>query len=228
MILKNVLNFSAVVVLALFTGLTSCDKTELAQEDYHNYSDDVIFAMHQNANCGKFGCYEFVFPVTIQFPEGETQEVDSYEALKSAIRTWKVANPDVDERPALGFPLQVITEDGEVLTVSSQEELMELRQACRRSFYDRMGPNRHRGHGHFCFRIVFPLTLEFPDGTIAEVENPRDLHATLHEWKRNNPDATERPEIVFPITVKLEDGTETIVESREDLAELKASCRGDE
>jgi hypothetical protein len=124
--------------------------------------------------------------------------------------------------------LQVIDEEGEVITVSTQEELMELRQACRRSFYDHMGPRGHRGHGHFCFRLSFPLTVEFPDGSTTEVEGPRDLHATLHEWKRNNPEATERPEIVFPITVILEDGTETTVESREDLAALKESCRGEE
>ena len=215
-----------VIALAAVGFFTSCEKEETAAgvEDYVLQS---MYEIEERSGTGMAGCYELVFPVTVQFPDSTTQEVADYDALKLAIREWFEANggrPRPHFRPHLVFPFDVITEEGEVITVTNLAELMELRRACAGAF----GPNHH---GHFgkdrhCFKPVFPFTLEFPDGSLITPTTPQELRQALREWKLANPGVPGRPEFVFPITVQLRDGTQVVVNNAEDLAALKEDCRG--
>lgn len=211
----------SLLILAVFTA---CDKDEnLSTDNIENYVDEVVFDMQSEGNCGKFGCYEFVFPITISFADGTTTEIDDYPSLREALRTYREENPD-GERPTLGFPLEVMSEDGEVITVASKDELHDLRVQCRRDFFMRHGHRGHRFRGMFCFTLNFPLSIEMPDGTTAEVADRMEMKDTLRAWKIDNPDSEDRPELVFPITVTMEDGTEVTVEDKDALKELKDSC----
>jgi hypothetical protein len=122
------------------------------------------------------------------------------------------------------FPISVISQDGELITVEDETELRELRADCAGTF----GNHGHHGHGQHglsCFEIQFPITVAFPDSTTAEAANRQELHGLIHTWRQNNPGVQGRPEIVFPITVKMtEDGTLVTVNSREELRELKENC----
>ena len=86
-----------------------------------------------------------------------------------------------------------------------------------RSSHDRAGHKR-------CFRIVFPVTLEFPDGSTALVDSQDALISTLKDWKENNPDAGARPHIVFPYDVTLPNGDVRTVEDLDELHELLRAC----
>ncbi len=225
-------SFKLLMVLAVVTSLfafNSCNKDESLtnSEDVSNFVNETVYNFQRDGNCGKFGCYEFVFPITIVFPDETTSEVESYDALKETLKAWKEANPDATERPSLSFPLEVVSEDGEIISVASREELRELARECIRGFFKGRGRPGH-GKGDFCFKLVFPLSIAFPDGTTMEVEDRRDLRSTLREWKAANPDAEERPTLAFPITVEMEDGTQVSVESSEALQELKESCSADD
>ena len=217
------------LISAIITGgfFVSCQEEETAA-DVENFVLQSVYEIEERSGAGMAGCYELVFPVTIQFADSTTQEVESYDELKQAIRTWfeeNNARPRPVNRPRLVFPYDVITDDGEVITVTNPQELFELRKAC---VNDVFGPGHH---GHFgkdrpCFRLVFPLTLEFPDGSLVTATTPREMHMAIREWKVNNPGSTERPAFVFPITVLLRDGTQVVVETAEELAALKEDCRG--
>lgn len=222
-------------VLALITVgfFISCQKEESAA-DVENYVLQSMYEIEERSGTGMAGCYELVFPVTLQFPDSTNQEVNSYEEMKQAIRDWFQSTntrprphfrPFLHLRPFLTFPYEVITEDGELISISNFQELMDLRRACIAAVF---GPNHHGhlGKDRACFKPVFPFTLEFPDGTLATVTTPRELQQALREWKQANPDSHERPEFVFPITVKLRDGTEVVVNSAAELAALKEECRG--
>ena len=226
--LKNLLKFSfAAFALTIVLFATSCEDQNAVDTDnteVETYVENAVFEIQERSNCGKFGCYEFVFPITIEFPDETSTEVDDFEGLKTEIKAWKEANPDATDRPQLAFPLELLTEDGEVITVSSREELHDLRKECRRSMYENRGPRWHRGRGHACFKVVFPLSLTFPDGNVVEYEDKDALKTGVRTWKQENPDATERPELLFPITVELEDGSTQTVESADDLSALKDSC----
>lgn len=221
--LKNLMKLTwmlaAVAALSLF--FTACEKQNVTSStEVDNYTDLAMFEMQERAGCGERGCFEFVFPLTIIFPDATEVEVDDYEALRDAIHTWKTDNPDATERPTLAFPIEVVSQDGEVISVADSAALMQLRQRCRRNF----GPHRPGHGGKHCFHLVFPLDVAFPDGTTATAATPRELQQLLREWRRNNQDAESRPELVFPLTVEMQDGSQVQVDSKEALQELKDTC----
>ena len=202
--------------------MTSCDKEDaIVIEDIENYTDGVVANMQDSSKCGRRGCFEFVFPISIDFPDGSTTSVEDYSSLRDAIKAYREANPDSEEKPTLGFPLEVIDSEGHIISVTSQQELRALRRTCHRA---RRGPRGNRHRGNFCFSLVFPVTLEFPDASTTEVENRMALKMAIRTWKSANPNSDERPSLMFPLTVALEDGTETEVASKEDLEALKAEC----
>ncbi|PHN04290.1 hypothetical protein CRP01_22265 [Flavilitoribacter nigricans DSM 23189 = NBRC 102662] len=210
---------AAVAAFGLF--LTACEKNSTStSEDVENYTDLAMFELQERAGCGQRGCFEFVFPITIVFPDATEVEVEDYEGLRDAVYTWRTDNPDATERPTFAFPIEVVSQDGEVISVEDSAALMQLRQRCRRAF----GHHRPGHGGRHCFRLTFPLDVAFPDGTTATADDPRALQQLLREWRRNNEGSEERPELVFPLTVEMQDGTTVEVESKEALQELKASC----
>ena len=75
-------------------------------------------------------CCKLVYPVTLVCPDGTTQEVADRKEMKMAVRAWKADNPDSDERPALGFPLDVELADGTTVTVNDADELEDLKESC--------------------------------------------------------------------------------------------------
>lgn len=76
-------------------------------------------------------CVRLNYPVEIAFPDETTTEVNDREELITAWMGWTEANPDVEARPMLVFPLSVINiEDESVVEVASPEELLELRGSC--------------------------------------------------------------------------------------------------
>ena len=206
---------------------TACEK-ENSAADTENFVLQSTYEIEERSGTGMAGCYELVFPVTLEFADGTTQEVLDYVELKQAIRDWfEAANvrPRPTLRPRLVFPYDVINEEGEIISITSFEELVEIRRACLSAVF---GPNHHGhlGKDRHCFRPVFPLTLAFPDGTEVTVTTPQELKLAIRTWRQANPGATERPEFVFPITVQLRDGTQVVVNTPEELRALKADCRG--
>jgi hypothetical protein len=222
---------SLVLPLALIMGLVvACNKSsELTTEEL---LDQALYSAQERGGMGRFGCYELVFPVTIILPDASTTEVNSYDELKQALRTYFDANggghhQHHGNRPNLSFefPISVVSEDGEIITVDSDIQLMSIRVACAGATFGNHDPRGHGQHGLSCFDIVFPITIKFPDGTTAEATDRLALRQLIRTWKTNNPDATERPQIVFPLTVKIdEDGSLVTVNNREELRRLKEGC----
>ena len=214
----------SLVVAGLFT---SCQKEDSAA-DVENFVLQSMYEIEERCGAGLQGCYELVFPVTLEFADGTTQEVGDYDALHQAIREWRQANAGIQpkpERPRLVLPFDVLNDAGEVITVSTPEELLALRRAC---IVDTFGPNHHGhiGKDRPCFRPVFPLTLSFPDGTLVTANTPLELQQAIRAWKLANPGTLGRPEFVFPISVLKKDGTLVVVNTPEELRALKADCRG--
>lgn len=219
--------FAGVAFVLAMIGLASCDKSSLdvTSEDYFTLS--AMDSLHRNGGCGRGSCFEFVYPITIEFADGTTAEVTSNENMRETIRTWKEANPDATERPSLVFPIEVVATDGTITSVASSEELKTLLATC--SPKGGKGKGRGRGHkpgdgGQNCFTLNFPVTVQLPDSTTAEAADREALHTILHNWKKSNPTSRVRPSLVFPISVTLTDGTTQTVASKEALAELKESC----
>ncbi|MBK8701648.1 MAG: hypothetical protein IPN29_19675 [Saprospiraceae bacterium] len=214
---------SLIVMLTLmFTGMfmISCNKdTADSEATIENFVNESVQDLETRTRVGRGGCFELVFPVTIAFANGDEVEVGSYEELKAAIRQWRRDNHVKPGRPVIRphfvFPIDVITNDGETVTVENQLELLELRKDCLQ-----IG----NGQGRPCFRLNFPLSLVYPNGTTTAYNTPQEMRRALREWRRNNPTAIYRPVLSFPISVTMEDGSVVTVNSREELISLKRDC----
>jgi len=83
-------------------------------------------------------CFDFNLPVSFTLPD-ESIITISEEDDWSLLRAWYIDNPGFEgEKPALIFPVEItMIEDGTVLIVNNQEEMIEIRQNCH-----------PHGHGH--------------------------------------------------------------------------------
>jgi len=218
--LKNMLNLTGVLAIFSLVLFTSCNKDATEELTTEAFTETSLSAIQRDASAGPDGCFEFVFPITVSFEDVTSASVNDYEELKATILAWKEANPDATERPQLEFPLEVMSEDGELISVTSKEELLALKKTCGKG---------KKGKGKCkkpCIKLVFPISIEFPDGATAETADRAELKSLVRAWKEANPDATERPAFVFPIQVILiEDGTTVEVNDREELKTLKGSCK---
>lgn len=217
------MNLKFSLLALIFSGMfvVSCTDSTESPDSVEDYVEKSIFEMDRSVNAGRKGCFELVFPLSINFPDETQEEVESYEELKAAIQAWKEANPDAETRPTLAFPIEVIDKNGDIISVDNKEELVALKIECRREWYNNHGPNGH--HGDACFRLVYPLTIVFPNGNTLEVENRRQLKTAIRVWKHNNPNADVRPMLQFPIQVK-QDGEIIDVDTKEELIALKEAC----
>ncbi len=156
-------------------------------------------------------CLTFVFPISFLTPNGETQiQLETREDW-TLIEEWYEANPDFEQRPELIFPLQVIFQ-GKEISLENEEELERLRQDCRTP-----------SNSSPCFRLVFPITYELPDGTQVEVSDPDDWQE-IRKWYADNPNATERPVLVYPIQIAFTNGSLATINSEEELKRASESC----
>ena len=207
------------MVFALVFVMTACQKENFDELTTQNFTQQATEDNLLNARGGERGnrgkCFEIIFPVTLSFPDGSSEEVADRAAARAAIQAWKAANPEATERPSIAFPYDVTLEDGTVVSLSSQEDLDALKETCE----PRNGGNRGR-----CFSIVFPITIDFPDGTSATVNDKEEAKAAKEAWKEANPEATERPSIALPYDVLLRDSSVLTIATAEDREALRATC----
>lgn len=222
----KVLLLPVFVLAALIVACNKSEDTTTTEEAL----DQELYAAQERGGLGRFGCYELVFPISITLPDNSVVEVNSYEEIIDALRAYYQANgtdrPGRPFRPRLDFvfPISVVSEDGEVITLNSNEELRALRAECPGTF----GQHGHHGHTQgplSCFEIIFPMTIEFPDGTTATAGDRQALHLLIRTWHHDHPGVQGRPHIVFPLTLQMtEDGSIVTVNNREELRALKEGC----
>ncbi len=237
--------FLGLLAFGFAAMFVSCgDDNALDESNVENYVDQSVDYLHAQSNCGRFGCYEFVFPITIDFPDGTSVTVEDYQGLREELRAWHEENghqidwpepndsltmEDIpwDQLPSLAFPLEVIDEDGEIITVESREELRELRAECRRDILRHIRRHHRRHHRDICFKLIYPVSIEFPGGSVFTASNAQALKAVLREWKHHNPNPQNRPHLVFPVNIEFADGSTAAVATKEALERIKEECGDD-
>lgn len=163
---------------------------------------------------GRFNrCFEFVYPITVLLPDESTITLDSA-ADRSKVRDWFTANPEVEGKPALQFPVTIIYEDGTEVVLADQEEMHAERSACPK-------PSGRRWDK--CFTLELPVSFLMPDGTIITV-NSDDEFSQIKEWREANPDVEEKHLLQFPVTIIYNDGTAVEIATVEDMQAAKKDC----
>lgn len=213
-----------VLVLGSLTIFTSCQKEEdLTINENFTPESSLVTETYGGPQAGLDSvgdrCFNIVYPITLEFPNGITKEVNSGAEFKETVNNWIRANRGRRALPKIQLPYNVELEDGTVATIATFDDLKDLLESCRPR-----GP-RPQLDSNFCYRLVFPVTLKFPNDSTIAVNSAEDLRKALVRWRLNHPRATDHPELVFPYTVTLADGTTQTITSKADIAAIGKDCR---
>ena len=184
-------------------------------------------------------CVDLVYPISIVNPEGEMITVDSeYELHEYIDQYYQNCNSDdCFGEFELVFPLTIEyysenNDQNQTLTISSQEELDEyLEEYCN----DDGGDDSDDWHEYNeCGEIVYPLTVEAPNGDQFTANSEEEVYTFMEEWYSNNCNTVECDdefEVVYPITMEFENEQGEIIvvtiQSEEMLEEIIEQYCGD-
>jgi hypothetical protein len=224
---EQVQPFLFLPVFAAMAIVVACNKSDEITAD--EAVDSAVYSIQERGGMGRLGCFELMFPVTLSLPDGTTAEVDSYDEMTQTFRAFFAANGQLGggrrPHPSFVFPVSVVSQDGELITLNNEEELRRLRLECGGGRFGQHDPRGHARRWLSCFEIAFPVSIEFPDGSTAQADDRQELQQLIRVWQQSNPGVDERPKVAFPMTVKMtEDGTLVTVDNREELRRLKESC----
>lgn len=149
-------------------------------------------------------CFEFVYPLELQLPDGDVLTANSDADLEALFGEYA----EEEEYVMFVFPVSILDTNGEELTLSG-EAFYEFLDHCEDGYEDTEEE---------CVQLVYPVNIELPDGSIVELENEAELDAIYEGLE----DADEELSFQFPITV-LYDGVELNV-SEAEFEELENSC----
>ncbi len=161
-------------------------------------------------------CFTIVYPISVQFPDGEIIIYDSEEALYTGIDAWYDLNPDTENDPAPVYPFDVILADSTTQTVSSETDEEALWEACYGDLdFD------------ICFDINFPINLVYPDGSTLAVGSYDELEEAVDVYYEANKDSEEDVDVQYPVDITLTDGTVQTLENEDALDAALEACFDD-
>ena len=162
----------------------SLGETSYTANDYQEFRD----AMKDNyEETGEKQKPVFVFPIQIQFGEGdevETVTINSDDELKEAFQACR-GEEDDKKCFTFGFPVSFTMPDGSVLTAEDEKDLEEKMGA----FYESYSGEKKRPE------VIFPVDLIFEDGSSLTVNSPEEMKQAWKEnCKRDGDEETEGDE----------------------------------
>ena len=116
------------LLLALWgmIALVSCDKDGYNKDDY----DKEKFDKEDWDDKEKDGCFELVYPMSYAMPDGSIITGSEEEELWTAIKAWYEAHPDVEVKPSLQYPVDILFEDGTNQTIADEAGMENLKKDC--------------------------------------------------------------------------------------------------
>tara|TARA_Y100000588_G_scaffold374653_1_gene449997 strand:+ start:102 stop:857 length:756 start_codon:yes stop_codon:yes gene_type:complete len=156
---------------------------------------------------GKKNCFELVYPVSFIMPDGSNITISDAEDWE-AIKVWYENNPNLEERPIIQYPVDIIYEDDDIITVNDENEMIVAKNSCI-----------------YCFELVYPVTFIMPDASTIIVENDNEEGwEELKNWYEDNSNSEERPTLQYPVDIILEDGSQDSINSDSEMETIKENC----
>lgn len=211
--------------LGYVVDLVSSDLTEVDIRAYFDQSGEHLErgrdrGSRDSTDCNRYGhhgdakCFDFVYPISYTMPDNSVITGDSAQEIRVAISSWYDANPGIDQKPSLVFPVDIIFRDSTILNITQAEDLRAAQRRCKRKGGD------HRP----CFDLNFPLSFTMPDGSTLTGNDKEELLTAFKAWYDANPGVDERPDLTFPIDITLDDGTVLTIQDEQGLRDAKANC----
>ena len=212
--LKSILKLSVLLSIFATVLFTACQKDSfVVDEENFTLGDPLLGQGPRGPRDSSHCCFEFVFPINVKLPGGDTLVIKGEREHKHFIDRWK--NASGNGRPTIIFPVNVTLQNGSTATINSADELKKLIESC---LPDRPEPTP-------CFKVVFPVQVKMPNGTLVTINTPEEFADMLKKWRENHTDPDSHPEIVLPYTVTKADGTVVKVDSLNDIKRILQECK---
>ncbi|MFK7809299.1 MAG: hypothetical protein AB8F74_15955 [Saprospiraceae bacterium] len=226
------------ILLAMVAVFSSCEKdTEITDPKEpaantprsENFLANVSNGSGQGSVDAEGNCFSINYPISVNLPGVGVVEVNTEEELWTEIIDYMEAEiDDLESFPTIVYPILVTLENGNVQSVSSDEEICDLYHECYGDFGGGdFEPDTiiYNGDDLFepCFDFVYPLTLDGPNNETITVNNEEEWAAFFDEHGEY-----EYFEMVFPIDVVLQDGTTESMNDEDEVEALFADCFGGE
>ena len=203
------------------------DGKKLDPGNYRGEEDGEWSEANDRGTNTDWRCFDIVYPITIQMPDGSTLSIDGEEDTDLEIVKNYYEENDTEEKPSMVFPITIITYEGVTKTISSEEEMSDAYRGCS-------GRDRERDwdRERDCFELVYPVTYVLPDGSTIEISDEEDEAGweSLKSWYEANPEAEERPSLQYPVDIvyeseESEDGETVTINSEDEMMVAKEECR---
>lgn len=76
-------------------------------------------------------CFDYVYPITIVFPDNTTASANDEDAMETAIKNWYDANPNSTSKFTFSYPITITYDDGTTKTINSDTELEAAYDDCK-------------------------------------------------------------------------------------------------
>ena len=203
------------------------DGKKLDPGNYRGKEDGEWSEANDRGTNTDWRCFDIVYPITIQMPDGSTLSIDGEEDTDLEIVKNYYEENDTEEKPSMVFPITIITYEGVTKTISSEEEMSDAYRGCS-------GRDRERDwdRERDCFELVYPVTYVLPDGSTIEISDEEDEAGweSLKSWYEANPESEERPSLQYPVDIvyaseESEDGETVTINSEDEMMVAKEECR---
>jgi len=75
-------------------------------------------------------CFRLVYPITFILPDNSVISMEDRKDW-AELKSWYEANPDIEERPILEYPVEINYRDGSTKTINNDEEMASAKEDCR-------------------------------------------------------------------------------------------------
>ena len=195
--------------------------------DEDNDGDYDVFEEWEN-----YMCFDIQFPVIITMPDDSQVSVGDEDELYEAVDIYYEISDEYDGLPEINFPINIVfyfenengNEQQEVIEIESYEELEMYFDECTEE--DDNGWDDESWFEIDCVDLVYPISIENPEGDIIYVESEYYLHEYIDQYYQNcNSNDCGDFSLVYPLTVEYysetNDQTQILtINSEEELEEL--------
>ena len=195
--------------------------------DEDNDGDYDVFEEWEN-----YMCFDIQFPIIITMPDDSQVSVGDEDELYEAVDIYYEISDEYDGLPEINFPINIVfyfenengNEQQEVIEIESYEELEMYFDECTEE--DDNGWDDESWFEIDCVDLVYPISIENPEGDIIYVESEYYLHEYIDQYYQNcNSNDCGDFSLVYPLTVEYysetNDQTQILtINSEEELEEL--------
>ena len=187
-------------------------------------------------------CFDIQFPISATMPDGSQLSIVNEDELYESIEEYYEMGDEQDGLPEINFPINIIfyyevengTEIQEIVGVENYEELEMYFEMCQDEG-EGGGEDNENWFGIDCVDLVYPISIENPEGEILSVDSEYALNEYIDQYYENcNSDNCGDFTLIFPLTIEYysENNEQTqnlTINSEEELEEyLDEYCYNDD